>query len=312
MTMKQLKKLILLSLVPVLTTGCIKEDMDDCENVAICFRYKADGDKDVLRQYMDKIDLYVFDANNRLVDQRTYNQDALNPAQEAPSFKLPQGTYSVVAVGNAYGKTQVKDINSTDLSQIYIQHPNWGTASAVDGHDHNYMGSKQITVPGSNKFLRDTLDLFSSQINVDIEIHGLPAPGEATRAGIPYKLSIEKSNAQTDFNNEINEDEKGTCYPELVYDSQTGVYHTNDLTLFRMDHNDVLSPVCCTHLLRLEDADGNTLVTGSIYNYLQQHLKSIDVTKQEAYLPISIVFTPVGVTIKVPSWYVEDVTPDWQ
>ncbi|MFW8314736.1 FimB/Mfa2 family fimbrial subunit, partial [Klebsiella pneumoniae] len=75
----------------------------------------------------------------------------LNPAQEAPSFKLPQGTYSVVAVGNAYGKTQVKDINSTDLSQIYIQHPNWGTASAVDGHDHNYMGSKQITVPGSNK-----------------------------------------------------------------------------------------------------------------------------------------------------------------
>jgi len=174
------------------------------------------------------------------------------------------------------------------------------------------MGSKQITVPGSNKFLRDTLDLFSSHINVDIEIHGLPAPGEATRAGIPYKLSIEKSNAQTDFNNEINEDEKGTCYPELVYDSQTGVYHTNDLTLFRMDHNDVLSPVCCTHLLRLEDADGNTLVTGSIYNYLQQHLKSIDVTKQEAYLPISIVFTPVGVTIKVPSWYVEDVTPDWQ
>ena len=62
----------------------------------------------------------------------------------------------------------------------------------------------------------------------------------------------------------------------------------------------------------MEDADGNTLVTGSIYNYLQQHLKSIDVTKQEAYLPISIVFTPVGVTIKVPSWYVEDVTPDWQ
>ena len=56
MTMKLLKKHILLSLVPVLTTGCIKEDMDDCENVAICFRYKADGDKDVLRQYMDKID----------------------------------------------------------------------------------------------------------------------------------------------------------------------------------------------------------------------------------------------------------------
>lgn len=115
--------------------------------------------------------------------------------------------------GKRLRQTQVKDINSTDLSQIYIQHPNWGTASAVDGHDHNYMGSKQITVPGSNKFLRDTLDLFSSHINVDIEIHGLPAPGEATRAGIPYKLSIEKSNAQTDFNNEINEDERVPATP---------------------------------------------------------------------------------------------------
>ena len=161
------------------------------------------------------------------------------------------------------------------------------------------MGSKQITVPGSNKFLRDTLDLFSSHINVDIEIHGLPAPGEATRAGIPYKLSIEKSNAQTDFNNEINEDEKGTCYPELVYDSpDRRLPHQRPHPLPHGPQRRVV-PVCCTHLLRLEDADGNTLVTGSIYNYLQQHLKSIDVTKQEAYLPISIVFTPVGVTIKI-------------
>ena len=36
----------------VLTTGCIKDDLDDCDNVTIYFQYLADGDKDVLYQYM--------------------------------------------------------------------------------------------------------------------------------------------------------------------------------------------------------------------------------------------------------------------
>lgn len=36
-------------LVPALFTGCIKEDMDDCMNVAVCFQYNADGQDNVLQ-----------------------------------------------------------------------------------------------------------------------------------------------------------------------------------------------------------------------------------------------------------------------
>lgn len=308
--MKRLKKLILLLLVPVLTTGCIKEDMDDCENIFISFRYLADGEENVLHQYMDKIDLYVFDADNRLVDQKIYHQDDINSNGEIPSFRLAEGTYKVVAVGNAYDKTVVKDIQAADFSKTYLQHPNFGTASAMDGQDHNYLGSKTLIVPGNNKYLHETVDLFSSHINVDIEIHGLPAP--AAGGSVPYKLCIEQANAQTNFNNKVNSTAKGTYYPELVYDAQTNIYHTNSFALFRMDSDGTLSADLCKHLLKIEDAEGNTMATESIYNYLQQFAETIDVTKQEADLPISIVFTPVGVTIKVPSWYVEDLTPDWQ
>lgn len=309
--MKLIKKLILLSLVPVLTTGCIKDDMDDCENVAISFRYEANGEQDVLRQYVDKIDLYVFDTNNRLIDQRAYNQDDLNPSEGAPSFRLPQGTYRVVALGNAYDKTQVKDINSGDLAKTYIQHPNWGTASAVEGHDHNYMGSKLINVPGDNKFLRDTLELFSSHINVSVEIHGMAAPESSTRTAGGYTLSLENANALTNFNNETNPDEKETCYPPLTYDAASGTYTTGTFAIYRMDSNGILDANRCRHILRLKDAQGNQLAETNIYDFLAQYADYIDVTKQEADLPISINFTPVEVIIKVPSWYVEDIDPDW-
>lgn len=47
-------------LVPALFTGCIKEDMDDCMNVAVCFQYNADGQDNVLQNYIHDINLYAF------------------------------------------------------------------------------------------------------------------------------------------------------------------------------------------------------------------------------------------------------------
>lgn len=57
--MKQIKYIIMALVAAVLTTGCVKEDLDECDNVTIYFQYLADGDKDVLYQYMSKVDLYV-------------------------------------------------------------------------------------------------------------------------------------------------------------------------------------------------------------------------------------------------------------
>ena len=63
MQMKYFQRIMFILLVSVLTSSCIKDDFDDCDNVTIYFQYLADGDKDVLYQYMSKVDLYVFDSN---------------------------------------------------------------------------------------------------------------------------------------------------------------------------------------------------------------------------------------------------------
>lgn len=312
--MKRLNYIVwMLLLVPVLVTGCIKDDTDDCHNVTIYFQYLADGDKDVLYQYMDKVDLYVFDESGHILGVGTYNQDQLRNFSAVPSFKLKPGKrYKVVAIGNAYDHTQVVNLtSSTSFDDIYIQSPYWGVPDPVINHDDNYMGQQEFVMPEGNLTMyRDTVTLYSSHVDVDIEITGLPAP--QTRGEMPVNVHIENSNAQTSFNNEINLDEKGTCYPELIYDAERGCYRTDDFALFRMDNSGNLHPDYCEHELVLSTADGTELIRGSIYNFITRNREYIDITKQEAYLPIEIQFNEIGITIKLPAWYVEDIDPDWQ
>lgn len=317
--MKYLQRIMFTLFVFVLTNSCIKEDFDDCNNVTIYFQYLADGDKDVLNQYMSKVDLYVFDENGHILGVGSYNQDELTNFKAFPSFKLKPGhRYQVVAVGNPYDHTEVANYaTETDFANIYLQDPGWGDPDMpVTNHDYNYLGEKEFVMPDQEGVMyRDTVTLYSSHIKVDVEIHGLPAPDASRQdAGIPYQLSFEHSNAQTSFENEVNLSEKGTIYPELIYDNENQCYRTQDFALFRMDDTTgELSSDYCEHILVLSDkSTGKELARGSLYNYLMRNEDIIDVTKQEAFLPISLEFNDLEVTIKVPDWYIQDVTPGWE
>lgn len=317
--MKYFQRIMFILLVSVLTSSCIKDDFDDCDNVTIYFQYLADGDKDVLYQYMSKVDLYVFDSNGHILGVGSYNQDELTKFEAVPSFKLRPGQrYKVVAVGNPYDHTEVVNYaTETDFANIYLQDPAWSDPNVpVTNHDYNYLGEKEFVMPDQEGVMyRDTVTLYSSHVKVDVEIHGLPAPDASRQdAGIPYQLSFENSNAQTSFENEVNLSEKGTIYPELIYDNENQCYRTQNLALFRMDDTTgELNSDYCEHILVLSDkSTGRELARGSLYNYLMRNADVIDVTKQEAFLPISLEFKNLDVTIKVPDWYIQDVTPGWE
>ena len=314
-----IQKILLAWVVCVLAIGCIKEDYDDCDNVVIYFQYLADGETNVLNDYITKVDLYVFDEGGHIMGVGHYSEDELKRYAAIPSFRLTPGKkYRVVAVGNAFNRTEVENLTSeTDFNKIFIQHPAWGSGEGkVDGHDHNYLGQLDFTMPGDENFTvyRDTVTLYSAHINVDIEINGLPAPDALGEGGeIPYELRIEESNAQTDFNGDINMEEKGTCYPALIYDKERNCYRTDDLCLFRMnDHAGHFDEECCEHRLVLIDKrTGERLVDGSIYNYVNANKDEIDLTKQEATLPIAIQFYGTNVEIKLPEWVIVDGKPEW-
>lgn len=306
-------------LVLVLPSSCIKEDFDDCDNVTIYFQYLADGDTDVLYQYMKKIDLYVFDEGGHIMGVGHYNEDDLKTFSVKPSFKLTPGQrYKVVAVGNAYERTEVVNLTTrSGLDEVYLQHPSWGSEEEVDGHDHNYIGQKEFFIPNGEFIVyRDTVTLHSAHVNVEVEINGLPAP-ENGRAGedMPYKLMFEQSNAQTDFEGNVNaaDEAKGTCYPNLIYDYERNCYRTDDLCLFRMNNpeGNIHESYCGHELVLVNTQTGEEMIRGDVYNYIKAHEDDFDLTLEEATLPISINFTETTVEIKLPQWYIEDIKPGW-
>ena len=292
------KKIWMLLTVAVLAAGCIKEDLGDCWNVSLYFQYLADGDKDVLSQYVEKVDLYVYDERDELVGQESYYQDELINFQATPHFRLEPGRYRVVTVGNAYGQTAVVNEESGDYDHIYIQHPNWGTDDVVTGHDHNYIGDCYFEI-GADKLVRDTVTMESAHINVEVEIKGLNLNTKAVEG---YTLVFENSNAQTSFENEVNPGAQGNCYPELFYDEATGLVKTQDLALFRLDDQ-------CEHVMKLMNAEGKVVAEKDIDEYIREN--EIDITKAEATLRIGIEFTHLGVEIKLPDWEIVDVTPEF-
>ena len=277
--------------VAVLAAGCIKEDLGDCWNVSLYFQYLADGDKDVLAQYVDKVDLYVYNERDELVGQESYYQD---------HFRLEPGRYRVVVVGNAHDRTAVVNEESGDYARIYIQHPNWGTDDVVTGHDHNYIGDCYFEI-GADKLVRDTVTMESAHINVEVEIKGLNLNTKAVEG---YTLVFENSNAQTSFENEVNPGAQGNCYPELFYDEATGLVKTQDLALFRLDDQ-------CEHVMKLLDAAGEVKATVDVDQFIADNDLEAEMAKSEATLRIGIEFTQLGVTIKIPDWEIVDVKPEF-
>ena len=68
----------------------------------------------------------------------------------------------------------------------------------------------------------------------------------------------------------------------------------------------------------LADASGRELARFSLHDYITANGLEAEAVKQEACLPVSITVNTepegdaVSVTIEVPSWYIEEVTPGWK
>lgn len=299
-----------LGLLLLLLSACIREDRSDCSNTFVRLEYLADGTESVLNEYIKDVDLYIFDKKGYRLKSYTMTE-------------LPDGTlklnlqpeeYILITVANANKHTYIMESTTDKREYFYVQHPNWFSAGdVVETHDHNYIGEVKIKVVNDEFHHYDTLMFRSAHVNMDIQIEGLPAPaqGAATRASIPYTLRIEQSTARINFYNQLSAIGEEIVEPALTYDAENQCYRTTDLALFRLDQNGVVTRTSCPHQVVLLDAQGNEMTRFSLYDYLQQNADKIDVTKQEADVPIAIKFSTLGVEIVLPGWKIEDVTPDW-
>lgn len=295
----------------ILMGGCIRDNTDHCNNVIVNFSYTADDGQEHLTEYIGSIDLYVFDEEGTHIMTVGYGGTDLHSSGGSAFFRLQEGRYALYAVGNPLEKTLVFGLNTGDPERMFIASPESARGGTVHGQDHNYLGSASLEISDSRYTSRSTVRMYSAHIDVSVEVTGLHAR-LGTRAAGDYTLSISESNSKVDFNNRVAYGELHECYPEMEYDAETGKWLSRNLALFRMDNGEDIEEALCNHVLKMTDGDGNVVIEKSILEYLAENAGKIDLTRQEALLPIEVNFSEVAVTVTPPQWYLEDVTTEWE
>ena len=96
-----------LLLILYLVTACdqVYDNLSGCLGNTIVFSYLADDNQEHLREHVDCIDVFIFDAKGEVLVETHHleGECLLSPLE----VTLPEGDYKVVAVGNALKKTGI-------------------------------------------------------------------------------------------------------------------------------------------------------------------------------------------------------------
>lgn len=298
-----------LLLVGGLSASCIREDNSDCHNIyrlALC--YNGDGITDIFQQKITDVDLYVFDQSSRCISSWTLS-DAEVEAQLVTLPPLDPGDYRIVCVGNAYD-TKVENLESKDLSNITFAAADYINGETVSGNDPLYWSSIDYTIEPYDEYkLEENKTTYFASSHYDIIVEVVNAPDFI---GKNPKVELVGVSPKTDFHNTA----KGTATDYIMNTVHDGVKTTTAVNniMRHKNHEDVY--------LRVTGEDGTPVATISFAEHLEKYRSFINPDLNECQIPFLIEFgssdypvpgedISLDVTISLPTWFVELVTPDF-
>ena len=281
-----------------LSTSCIKEDHSQCHNVYhLALSYLGDGQTEIFPQKIDRVQMYVFDANNSCVASERLS-DADVRARMTTLPPLEPGEYKIICVGNAY-ETEVEGLSSGNLEEVVFASRDYVAGKTVFGNDPLYWSSIDYTITPYDAYKQSdtrTTTFASSHFDVIVEIEGVPAQ---TKASDYPTIELVGVSPQTDFNNKAK-GQATTYVMKSVHDGVNTLSATGNI-MRHTDHEAVY--------LRLVGAGNASLVEVNFAQHIEKH--NIDVTKHECVIPFKIEFKSASISVSVPSWYIENVTPEF-
>jgi hypothetical protein len=293
--------LLLLCLAPA--AGCVREDAAECDRaVTIRFSYTGDGDTEIFGEKIDKVDLYVFDQNHRVVLSRSLTPDEL--AGQSAQVSLPPGkTYRAVSIGNAHNNVTASlhegAVSDTKLMHP-VTHPDIETGDRrVDSNDHLYHTAGDLTVSASED-TEHLLTFSAAHHDVVVEVAGYVDPAPVRADGDPG-LYIEHLNlpAWTDFENNHSADEHLSHFPMGVV--RDGVYVHEYNVMRHLDDS----------YIHVHSAEGDLLYELDVTAFLAEH-PAIDPARHEDVLAIRIEFTSLhDVSVSIPEWAIKKTNPEY-
>lgn len=286
------KAIILYTLLLVTVTGCIKENLDDCETT-LYFSYLGDEVKEIFPQKIEKVDMYIYNQNNVCIQKTVLNRKELNH-QRGTTLNLPSGQYHIVCWGNSLSDTKIND--GSTLQNSIVGAPHYFTKEVISTNDSLYFGEREITIVNEG-YKVDTVFFSSAHIKMQIELEGLDIG--STRAAVsPISIEMGNLSSSVDFTKTFS-NEHVSYFPLVNFDSGIQKYGAKFNVLRFNDENEVY--------LRLHDNQSNTeLYTMQLKDFMKENNITVDGIN-EATVGIRIRFN--GTTITVKPWDEEVIRP---
>lgn len=316
--MKYIKKINILLLL-VLITGCLADDYKDCDRLYLHFSYLADENREVFNRHIEKVDIYVFDSEQRIVlgplpvNTNDIKKQGVNIPIESP------GNYEIVCIGNAHpNNTQIDTEGSLATRATHAFEgmyfgsiSSYPTGIVEGGIDSLYYSSVRVNIPENKyyRYVKDTAFFKSSHYKVSVEVLKMPikeiTPEETRPLSEIYLGNLPPY--LTFLNTPC--DVTASYHPVSIYSSNEKKLSTEIFHIARHNRD-------CGACVDLLYEDGTAMCSFDLEKIIEQHNanypnepeKRIDLNMQEVYIPIQIIIDN-PIVVKVADWYIKDIKP---
>ncbi len=282
------------------STSCFKEDYSECHNVhRLILSYKGDGTTEIFPEKINRVEMYVFDSENNCVVNSLLPQKDVD-ARETVLPTLDPGDYRVICIGNTH-ETSVENLSSCDFRKIIFAADDYLNGKTVRGNDSLYYASVNCTVKDFDPKVYEevwTADFASSHYDIYVEVVNAPY-----YVGKNPKIELVGVSPQTDFENEA----KGTAVNYIMETVHDGVKTTTarNNIMRHKNHEDVY--------LKVTGEDGSEFAVINFAEHIEKYKSYINPDLHECLIPFRIEYTglDVGVTVSLPTWVIENITPEF-
>ena len=281
-----------------LSTSCIKEDHSECHNVyRLALSYMGDGQTEIFAEKIDRVNMYVFDANYVCVASGQLS-DADIEARLTTLPVLEPGDYTVVCIGNAH-QTGVESLSDGSLDQMVFASNAYLAGETVSTDDPLYWSSTEYQIQPFNAkqvAQTQTAQFKSSHYDVYVEVVGIQPQTKSESLPVIELVGL---SPMTDFTNMAKGDPV-TYVMDAVHDGE--------VTLSA--HSCIMrQPDARKNVLRVSYPDGTLVAEVNFADHIARN--HIDTSLQECVIPFRVEISPLSVTITTPVWYIENVTPEF-